>query len=65
MSEKLLPVSVVAHRLGCSVSNVYRLIALGELVCIRIGASKGYKVPEDEVSRLLQSRLWRIEPYAK
>lgn len=56
MSEKLLPVSVVAARLGCSVSNVYNLFARGELVCIRVGASKGYMVPEQELKRFMMRR---------
>ena len=54
MSEKLLPVSVVAARLGCSVSNVYNLIAAGEMACVRVGASKGYKVPEREFAAFLE-----------
>ena len=54
MSEKLLPVSVVARRLGCSVSNVYNLIAAGEMTCVRVGASKGYKVPERELARFME-----------
>lgn len=59
MSEKLLPVSVVARRLGCSVSNVYNLIAAGEMTCVRVGASKGYKVPEDELAAFLARQARR------
>jgi len=35
--EGLLKASIVAHRLGISVSSVYRLAARGEIPCIRIG----------------------------
>ena len=54
--EKLLPVSVVARRLGCSIDNVYRLIAAGELVCIRTGLKKGYMVEEDELACFKERR---------
>lgn len=60
---RLLPVSIVAQRLGCSVANVYRLIEGGELVCLRTGASKGYKVPENELAAFLERR--RIEREAR
>ena len=62
MSEKLLPVSVVAARLGCSVGNVYNLIARGELACIRTGASKGYMVPEEELARFVARRKGDTPP---
>lgn len=67
MSEKLLPVSVVAARLGCSASNVYNLFARGELVCIRVGASKGYMVPEDELARFMARRAGApaLDPQAR
>lgn len=54
--EKLLPVSVVARRLGCSVSNVYNLIAAGRLVAMRRGVKKGYAVRERELARFVQSQ---------
>ena len=60
---KLLPVSVAARRLGCSPSNIYRLIATGELVAIRTGASKGYKVPGSEIEAFTERR--RIEREAR
>lgn len=53
---KLLPVSTVARRLGCSVGNVYSLLERGELVCIRTGASKGYKITESELAAFLERR---------
>lgn len=56
MTDKLLPVSVVAKRLGCSVANVYRLIASGELVCVRTGVSKGYRVVAAELERFRERR---------
>lgn len=52
----LLPVSTVAARLGCSVGNVYRLIATGELVCVRTGLKKGYMVPETELEAFKRRR---------
>ena len=60
MSEKLLPVSVVARRLGRSVDTVYRLIAAGELVCIRTGLTQGYMVEEDEVERFKERRRVKL-----
>ena len=56
---RLLPVSVVAARLGCSVSNVYRLIGRGDLACLSLGASKGYRVPESAVEAMLKGGLPR------
>lgn len=56
MTEKLLPISVVAQRLGRSVDTVYRLIAVGELVCIRTGVKKGYMVSEGELERFKKRR---------
>lgn len=53
--EKMLPVSVVARRLGCSVSNVYNLIAAGRLVALRRGVKKGYAVRERDVEVFLRS----------
>lgn len=58
---RLLPVSTVARRLGCSVGNVYKLLERGELVCLRTGASKGYKVPEDELEAFIARRQAEYE----
>ena len=59
--EKKLPVSVVAKRLGVSVSTVYRLgripLSDGGLVLLRTGVSKGYKVLESSVSQHLEKRM--------
>lgn len=56
MTEKLLPVSVVAQRLGRSVDTVYRFIAVGELVCIRTGVKKGYMISESELENFKKRR---------
>lgn len=56
-AERLLPVSVVARRLGCSPVNVYRLIGRGDLACVRIGPCKGYRVPESAVEALIRARF--------
>lgn len=58
---RLLPVSTVARRLGCSVANVYKLLERGELVCIRTGASKGYKVTESELAAFIERRRLELE----
>lgn len=58
---KLLPVSVVARRLGCSPANVYRLIAVGRLACVNVGARKGYRVPESAVAALVRESFLRHE----
>lgn len=52
--------SVVAARLGCSVSNVYRLIGRGDLACLSLGASKGYRVPESAVEAFVRERSWPL-----
>ena len=58
---RLLPINVVAARLGCSVANVYKLIGSGQLVCLRTGVSKGYKVPEDELEAFIARRQAEYE----
>ena len=58
---RLLPVSTVARWLGCSPGNVYKLLERGELVCIRTGASKGYKITESELAAFMERRQAALE----
>ncbi len=46
---RALPISVVAQRLECSVSNVYNLINSGKLPRTKVGAKKGYRVYEADL----------------
>ena len=62
---KLIPVSVVAGRLGCSVSSVYRLISSGEITCFRVGPKKGYMIDQADLACYLARRAstnqWQVE----
>lgn len=53
---KLLPVSVVARRLGVSTSSVYTMLAGGVLPFVKLGPVKCYRVPESALDRLLADR---------
>ena len=55
--DKLLRVSQVADRLNASKSQVYWLINVGELDLIKIGATKGYRVPESSVERYVKQQI--------
>lgn len=56
MGEHLLDVNQVRLRLGCSRSHVYTLINEGKLLCVRIGRTKGFRVPEKSLRAFLSSR---------
>ena len=58
---QLLGVSVVAKKLGCSVSTVYRLIGAGEVTCFRVGPKKCYQVEAESVTRFMERRREREE----
>jgi len=59
--ERFLPVSVVAKRLDCSISNVYNLIHSKRLSAARFGAKgKGYKVAEAEFQRFYREEIENI-----
>ena len=49
---RLLDVKMVAGRLGVSQTTVYRLIKTKQITCKRMGASKGFRIPEKEVMLL-------------
>ena len=52
--EKLLEVATVCARLNCSRSHVYNLINEGELLCVKLGRVKGYRIPESSFERYRQ-----------
>ena len=58
MPEKLLPVHIVARRLGVSKATVRRLIRLGELKSINVkaGLIPQYRVPEIAFYEFLSKR---------
>ena len=56
---RLLRVTTVAKRLNCSVSNVYRLIEGGHLICVNRGPKKGYAIQEEELERFLVAAGFR------
>ena len=47
----------VADRLNASKSQVYFLISVGKLDLIKIGATKGYRVPESSVERYVKQQI--------
>jgi excisionase family DNA binding protein len=56
----VLTVRDLAGRLGCSVSNVYELVAKGELSCWRVGArGAGIRFSEEHVQEFLRCRQTR------
>lgn len=61
--EKLLDVQQVRKRLNCSKSYVYALIDRGELLCIKLGKVKGYRIPEEAVDQYMaeKSDTFRME----
>jgi excisionase family DNA binding protein len=46
---KLLPISVVADRLGLSRTSIYTMCNLGKLRMIQIGPRKGYRITEESL----------------
>ena len=54
--DRCLRVSIVKDRLGCSTSNVYKLIEAGQLQAVSVGAKKGLRVRESELARFLKVR---------
>lgn len=63
MNETLLRVDQVASRLNCSRSNVYALIAAGQLLCIRIGLRAGYRVPLSSLEHYMQAQISAFREY--
>jgi excisionase family DNA binding protein len=49
----LLKLKEVAKRLNCSKSNVYSLVATGELLVHRVGLKKGLRVSEEDLAAYL------------
>ncbi len=59
--ENMLEVSVVARRLDVSPSTVYRLMDQGKLQRIRVGVTKGYRIPESSFLAYQQAMLAALE----
>ena len=60
----LLSIKQVAGRLGCSVANVYLLIASGELPVVRTGRLKGYRVDIADLASFVSQRKFRYRVQA-
>jgi excisionase family DNA binding protein len=56
---KLLPISIVAERLGVSTETIYRMGRDGKISIIRIGAKKGYRITESEFLKYLDRQIRR------
>lgn len=52
----LLTVREAAQHLGCSEANIYTLIDRGELVFVRIGPAKGYRIDPADLAAFIDSR---------
>lgn len=53
-TDILLKIRDVAKRLNCSLSNVYALVAAGELKSFRVGrGKKGYRFSDEQVQDFL------------
>ena len=55
-SSPLLTVRQAALVLGCSIANVYALIAAGELPVIAVGRSRGYRLAPAQIEEFLRRR---------
>ena len=53
---QLLTIAQTAAQLGCSISNVYGLIASGRLPYVAVGRRKGYRISVDDLRRFIASR---------
>ena len=62
--DKLLPVSIVAERLGVSTQSVYNLIVAADILAVWIGPRAGIRIYESELERFLSERKEQmgIEP---
>jgi excisionase family DNA binding protein len=54
--DKLLPVSIVADRLGVCVQSIYNLIVADDISAVRIGPKAGIRIYESELQRFLKVR---------
>jgi len=65
-TDILLKIRDVAKRLNCSPSNVYALIASGELEAYRVGRGKcGLRFDDEQITAFLERRRTSIEEVAK
>jgi|GEM_PF-3049393 len=55
-TDRLLNIDQVRRRLNCSKSHVYNLIQAGDLPAVTLGASRGKRVYEAEVSLYLERK---------
>jgi excisionase family DNA binding protein len=60
----LLTIKQVAARLGCSMANVYLLVAGGELPVVRVGRFKGYRVDYRDLESFVNDRKFRYAAQA-
>lgn len=60
--QKLLKVADIAERLNCSISNVYSIVASGELRAYRVGrGNSGLRFSEEQIQEFLRRRETRGE----
>jgi excisionase family DNA binding protein len=64
-SDKLLPVSIVAERLGVCKQSVYNSIISGFIPAIRVGAKAGIRIFESDLENFLQQRKTEYEEPAQ
>lgn len=58
-SPHLITIQETAKRLGSSVTNVYALVAKGELPVVPIGLRKGYRVDLRDLEQFIDQRKFR------
>jgi predicted DNA-binding transcriptional regulator AlpA len=59
--DKLLPVSIVADRLGLCKQSVYNLICTGDLSAVRIGPKCAIRILESDLRNFLDRRKEEYE----
>lgn len=56
-TEKLMKVADVAERLNCSISNIYAIVASGELQAFRVGrGNAGLRFNDQQIIDFLRRR---------
>ena len=59
--DKLLPVSIVADRLGLCKQSVYNLICTGGLSAVRIGPKCAIRILESDLRNFIEKRTHEAE----
>ena len=54
---KLLPISIVANRLGVSTETIYRMGRDKKIKIIKVGAKKGYRITESEFLKYIDGQI--------